>query len=462
MAPLPRSAPSAQATDARGVIAFLDAIEGVPGIEPHGVMLLRHGQVIAEGWWAPYTPDELHHLYSLSKLFTSTAAGFAWAEGLLDLDAPVISYFPELDAEVTDPASRSILVRHVASMSAGHSTEQWDRALTADPDEPVRGFLLEPPDGTPGVTFAYSQSSTFALGAIIQRVAGQSLVEYLRPRLFEPLGIGEVFWLRHPAGRDLGFAGLHATTEAVARLGQLYLQGGSWDGQQLLAPEWVAEATRAHVDNSGGGDSESDWAKGYGFQFWMCRHGYRGDGAYGQYCVILPEQDAVLAMTSETHDMQAVLDAVWTHLLPAFDREGPAASDAELSRRLTGLHLPFPDGEEIPDSEFTAARSDLRFLQRVTLGPRTLTLHEEDGTTTTLPLATGTWPIAGHIAARAAKTDADTVTVHLQFTLTPHKLRIICDLRSGTFEAAWRTVPLMDPSKVTLSAVADPAHRLGL
>src|SRR5256714_5072987 len=230
---LPRCAPSAQATDARGIVAFLDAIDGVAGIEPHSLMLLRRGHVIAEGWWAPYTPEGLQHLYSLSKSFTSTAAGFAWADGLLDLDAPVVSYFPELDSEITTPRSRSILVRHSASMSAGHSSEQWDRALAADYADPVRGFLLEPPDGTPGVTFAYSQSTTYTLGAIIQRVTGQTLTEFLRPRLFQPLGIEQAAWRQHPPGRDIGFAGLHTTTEAVARLGPPDLQCGGREGRQL-------------------------------------------------------------------------------------------------------------------------------------------------------------------------------------------------------------------------------------
>jgi CubicO group peptidase (beta-lactamase class C family) len=469
MTALPRSAPSSQATDARGIVAFLDvldalaAVDGVASIEPHSVMLLRHGHVIAEVWWSPYSAQGLHQLYSLSKSFTSTAAGLAWADKLLDLDAPVLSYFPELDAEVTDPRSRSILVRHVASMSAGHTTEQWNRALDIDHDEPVRGFLLDPPDGTPGVTFAYSQTTTHVLGAIVQRVTGSTLLDYLRPRLLEPLGIDgidEMFWLQHPPGRDIGFAGLHATTETVARLGQLYLQGGAWEGRQLLAPEWVAEATRTQVDSSNWGGPESDWAQGYGFQFWMSRHGYRGDGAYGQLCVVLPEQDAVLAMTGEAEDMQAVLDAAWTHLLPAFEREGSEAADAALAHRLTALQLPFPDGDEVSESEFTAATSVLRKLERISLTPHTLTLHEQDGTTTTLPLVAGTWPPpTGHLTARAARTAEDTVTVHLQFTQTPHKLLITCDLRTGTFDAQWRTMPLMARSISSLAAVADPGRR---
>ena len=226
----------------------------------------------------------------------------------------------------------------------------------------------------------------------------------------------------------------------------------------MLAPEWVAQATSPQVVNGGGAASESDGEQGYGFQFWMSRHGYRGDGAYGQYCLVLPEHDAVLAMTSETHDMQAVMDAAWTHLLPAFGREGSPAADAALAHRLTGLHLPFPEGEEVPDGEFTAADSALRTLQRISLTPGKLTLHEEDDRTTTLPLATGTWPVTDHVAARATRTDADTVVVHLQLTQTPHKLRITCDLRSGTFQADWRTGPMMQTPKMCLAEIADPVR----
>ncbi|NUR59444.1 MAG: serine hydrolase [Catenulispora sp.] len=463
MSPLPRSAPSAQGTDARGVVAFLDAIDGVGGIEPHSLILLRHGHVIAQGWWSPYTPEGVQHLYSLSKSFTSTAAGFAWAEGLLDLDAPVVSYFPELDAEVEDERSRAILIRHIASMSAGHTSERWDHVLAAHRAEPVRGFLLDPPDGITGSTFAYSQPTTYTLGAVIQRVTGQTLIEYLRPRLFEPLGIERAMWTQHPAGRDLAFAGLHSTTEAVARLGQLYLQGGVWEGRQLLSAEWVEQATRVQVANGGPSSglsepSSSDWAQGYGFQFWMARHGYRGDGAFGQYCVVLPEQDVVLALTSETNDMQAVLDAAWTHLLPAFEGAGSdaATADAELEHRLTNLQLPFPGGAEVPSGEFKAGRSALPKLARISLTPQEVTLHEENGTETALPLIAGSWPVRGHLAARAAQTDADTVTVHVQFVQSPHKLRITCDLRTGTFGAMWRCVPLGWRPPTALADLAQP------
>jgi hypothetical protein len=190
----------------------------------------------------------------------------------------------------------------------------------------------------------------------------------------------------------------------------------------------------------------------------MSRHGYRGDGAFGQFCVVLPEQDAVLAVTSETEDMQAVLDAAWTHLLPAFEgaRSDPAKADAELEQRLTGLQLPFPDGAEPPTGEFEARRSALTRLVRIGLTPQEVTLHEEDGSVTALPLVAGSWPVRGQLAARAAQTDADTVTVHVQFVQSPHKLRITCDLRTGTFDALWRCVPLGVRPTVALADLAQP------
>ena len=201
---LPRSSPEYQGVDPAGILAFLDRLESAPDIEMHSLMIIRHGQVVAEGWWSPYTPEQVHLLYSLSKSFTSTAAAFAVAEGLLNLDATVLSYFPELDNEITDRRSRSMLVHHVAAMSSGHLEETLDRTLALDPAEPVRGFLLIPPDRDPGSVFAYNQLCTYSLAAIIQRLTGQTLTQYLRTRLFDPLGIGQVGWQQHPDGRDIG------------------------------------------------------------------------------------------------------------------------------------------------------------------------------------------------------------------------------------------------------------------
>ena len=457
---LPESTPAAEGVHARGIEAFLDAIEAAPDIEPHSVMILRHGRLIAAGWWKPYGPDRMQLLYSLSKSFTATAAGLAAAEGLLNLDAPVVSYFPEFAADITDPGSRSILVRHVASMASGHLTDTWDDAVARDGAEPVRGFLLLPPDRDPGTVFAYNQPATYTLATIVQKLTGQSLTEYLRPRLFDPLGIGQTAWRQRPPGRDLGFSGLHATTDAVARLGQLYLNGGVWEGKRLLPPWWVAEATRAHISNADEGRAP-DWRQGYGFQFWMSRHGYRGDGAYGQFCLVLPEQDAVIAMTADTEQMQAVLDAVWEHLLPAFgpvaatDKEQPA--DADLRRRLSRLELPpapggngartLPSTELIPEEGSCADQPTLTAVTVTDAGDGYVIRLAEDDWWLDLRCAPGRWTVSEPgapvpTAVSGGWTGPDTLTFDVAFLETPHHLIVTCSLLDRTFQAQWRTMPL--------------------
>ncbi|GGX34182.1 serine hydrolase domain-containing protein [Streptomyces lomondensis] len=456
------SDPAAQGVDASGVLAFLDALEAAPGIEPHSLMIVRHGRLVASGWWAPYTPGRPQLLYSLSKSFTGTAAALAEAEGLLDFDAPVISYFPEFEADITDPRSRAMLVRHVASMASGHERETVEEAYARDPEEPVRGFLLLPPDRDPGTVFAYNQPATYTLAAIVQRVTGGSLTAYLRPRLLDPLGIGEVFWRRDRTGRELGFSGLHATTDAVARLGQLYLSDGVWEGERLLPQGWVARASRPHIPTAGfmaEADWE-DWQQGYGHQFWISRHGYRGDGAYGQFCLVLPEQDAVIAATAATERMQEFLNLVWEHLLPAFGPEplpGREAADAELQERLTRLALPPAPGSSAPPeragdwaaAEFTSS-GEAGPARAVGLAPDadgwTLTLTgDREGDRLDLRIGEPGWTVAEEplpTAVSGGWTDVGTLTVEVVFLETPHRLALTCSLADRSLTARWRTEPL--------------------
>jgi len=459
---LPRSTPAGQQADPAAILAVLDTLEGRPDIELHSLMVVRHGHVIAECWWAPYTPDQRHLLYSLSKSFTSTAAAFARAEGLLDLDDPVVKHFPEFEAEITDPRSRAIKVRHVAAMASGHDREMAQEALARDREEPVRGFLLIPPDREPGTFFAYSQPCTYTLGSIIQRNAGLPLTEYLRPRLFDPLGIGPVGWQTWPPGREQGFSGLFARTEDVAKLGQLYLQGGRWDGRQLIPAGWVAEATTKQVANP---DRENpDWRQGYGFQFWMARHGYRGDGAFGQFCVVLPEQDTVVAITASTLDMQAILDALWEHLLPGLDASGDGSGQEELSARLGGLALPACPAGPVPgDTGFVTGgpfpvagpAGELgTILVSAGVAAREdgweLTLSEP-GNAVTFPARAGTWAVSSPadrhggtipVAASGGWADGGRLRFEVIFLETPHRMDIEVSGPDRTATAAWRIPPL--------------------
>ncbi len=467
---LPRSAPRDQRVDPAAILGFLDAVEAHPEIEMHSLMVVRHGHVVAEGWWAPYTAGRPHLLYSLSKSFTSTAAAFAQAEGLLDLDDTVVSHFGEFAADTSDPRSRSVKIRHVASMASGHTRDMISEALASDRAEPVRGFLLNRPDREPGTVFAYNQPCTYTLGSIIQRNAGMPLTRYLRPRLFDPLGIGHVGWHTWPPGREQGFSGLHARTEDIAKLGQLYLQGGRWDGKQLIPEEWVAQATSVQIGTPA--QWGRDWQQGYGFQFWMGRHGYRGDGAFGQFCVILPEQDTVVVTTACTLAMQALLDAMWAHLLPGLGRATPdGGAQRRLADRLGRLALPACPAAPAPADRarwagptFTvttgAGQRGIRpavSLVTVLGGPDgwELTLSEA-ANAITFPVGTGTWAVSAPadgrgdpipVAASAGWPDGDTLRAEIIFLETPHRMDLTCSLAGRRAEAAWRQPPLA-PSKL--------------
>jgi CubicO group peptidase (beta-lactamase class C family) len=344
-ADLPRSNPEAQGVESSAILAFVETAD--KNIESmNSVMLLRHGQVVAEGWWAPYNAQSPHSLYSLSKSFCSTAVGLAIAEGKLSLDDEVLKFFPE-DAPA-EPSNnlKAMRVSDLLRMSTGQQSEPL-----RTPDRPwTKSFLAQPVPFKPGTHFLYNTSGTYMLSAIVQKATGMTVLDYLRPRLFGPLGIEHPTWETSPQGISAGGFGLSIRTEDIARFGQLYLQKGKWQGKQLIPAAWVEAATARQTSN--GSNPTSDWDQGYGYQFWRCRHGaYRGDGAFGQYCVVMPEQDAVLVITSGVKDMQAVLNLVWDKLLPGM-KPAPLAPDDEaankLLRALKGLSLSSQQGARVP------------------------------------------------------------------------------------------------------------------
>jgi len=354
---LPRSTPEAQGIPSAAIADFIAAAESTIH-SLHSIMLLRHGAVVAEGWWFPYRASAPHVLFSLSKSFTSTAVGLAVTEGRLSVADPVLKFFPEDAPRRISKNLAAMQVRHLLSMSTGHDEDSTGRTMRGR--NPFKAFLSMPVKHEPGTHFVYNSGASFMLAAIVQKLTGQTLTEYLTPRLFAPLGIEGAFWESHPNGVNFGGWGLNIKTEDIARFGQLYLQKGLWNGQQLIPAAWVEEATAAQVSN--GSDPNSDWAQGYGYQFWCCRPQgiYRGDGAFGQYCIVMPEQDAVLAITSGLGDMQAVLSLAWEKLLPAMGADAlPAAGVAELAQTSQTLRLTPPQGTRASTME--AALSGMMF-----------------------------------------------------------------------------------------------------
>jgi CubicO group peptidase (beta-lactamase class C family) len=383
-ADLPRSSPEAQGVESSAVVAFVEAADkGVDSL--HSFMLVRHGQVVAEGWWAPYAAESPHSLFSLSKSFTSTAVGLAVADGKLGVDDPVLKFFPdEAPAEPTTNL-KAMRLSDLLRMSTGHQSEPARK-----PTEPwAKTFLAQAVPFKPGTHFLYNTSATYMLSAAVQKATGQTVLDYLKPRLFEPLGIEKPTWEASPQGITAGGYGLSIRTEDIAKFGQLYLQKGKWQGKQLVPEAWVEAATARQTSN--GSNPKSDWDQGYGYQFWRCRNGaYRGDGAFGQFCVVLPEQDTVIAITAGLRDMQGVLNLVWDKLLPGL-KSGPLPADdaarAKLDRTLKGLALRLPEGSASPakvsGKTFVFPAND-RKLESITLES-----GEKDGSVTVVARVDG-------------------------------------------------------------------------
>lgn len=327
---LSRSLPEEQGLSSAAISSFIDAVEA-QSLGLHSFMLLRHGYVISEGWWSPYKPDLPHMLFSLSKSFTSTAIGFAVTEKLITLDDSVISFFPE-DApdEITSNLSK-MSIKHLLMMGTGQVVDTMDPLKQSVDGNWVKAFFTVPVEKEPGTHFLYNTGATYMLSAILQKVTGQTLLEYLESRLFTPLGIRSATWESCPRGINIGGYGLNITTEDIAKFGQLFLQKGIWNNQRLLPEEWIDEATSKHISN---GEGDHDWALGYGYQFWRCQHGaYRADGAFGQLCIVLPGQDAVIAITSASSSTEGILNAVWEHLLPNM-KDAPLPEDQSSSAAL--------------------------------------------------------------------------------------------------------------------------------
>jgi len=299
------------------------------GSDIHSIMVLQHGKVIFEKWMSEGAPDKPHKLYSCSKTFCAAGAGFAIDEGYFSLDDTVLSFFPDKKPRRISRNLKAMTVRDILTMTGGHGSDPTSEAW--ETDDWAKFFFNKPVEYTPGTAFCYNSIGTYLVSAIIQRTTGQKLIDYLTPRLFEPLGITGATWEESPEGVCCGGWGLSLKTEDLARMGQCLLNGGVWEGRQVIPTFWAKEMGRKQVDSIPGGQTpdkaaefrtpevleHNDWCQGYGYQMWMCRHGaYRADGASSQYIIVIPERDAVVVTTAHDDNMQRVLDTIWDNILP--------------------------------------------------------------------------------------------------------------------------------------------------
>ncbi len=329
---LPRNSPESQGISSASILNFLESVKH-SGQEFHSLMILRHGNVVAEGWWAPYSSEHRMQLYSASKSFTGTAIGYAVSEGLLTVYDPVIKFFPDFLPEQVSDNLKALKVRHLLSMSVGHARDAILLLEASPPGAPwEKTFLAQPVVVPPGSVFMYNSGASFMLSSIVKKVTGKTAHEYLKPRLYDPLDITDATWAENFEGINMGASHLRMKTENLAKFGQLYLQNGMWYDKRVLSEHWVKEASSKQMVN---GHNDSSWGYGYGFQFWLNPPGgYRADGAFGQYSMILPDQDAVVAITSESIDTKTTMQLVWDELVPVMGKD-PLPDNYDEHKRLT-------------------------------------------------------------------------------------------------------------------------------
>jgi CubicO group peptidase (beta-lactamase class C family) len=453
---LQRTSPEQQGVSSSAILKFVEALERDIH-EIHSFMLLRHGNVIAEGWWSPCEKQHPHLLFSLSKSFTSTAVGLAVAEGFFSIDDPLLSFFPDEKPIEINEFTQAMCVRHLLSMSTGQAVDTWSYMVERPDGNWIKGFLEVPVVHMPGTYFVYNTGATYMLSAIVQKTTGMKLIDFLQPRLFEPLSIENATWQESPQGITAGGIGLSLKTEDVARFGQLYLQKGMWQGKRILPEAWVDEATKFQVSNENG--VQADWSQGYGYQFWRCRHGaYRGDGVFGQYCIVMPEQDAVLAITAglDVFEMQQPLNLIWNILLPAMNDQQmveDTAAHQRLTEKLSTLNrLPVQGQRESPIMSEISGRTyrmdvnDLKIETMVldfTLSGSVLRIETASGEET-IPCGYGTWqfghttlfdqPLLFHgtpVAGSGAWTADDTYTIVMRLYETPFFHTLVCHFDGG-------------------------------
>jgi CubicO group peptidase (beta-lactamase class C family) len=293
--------------------AMGDQSLGLEGVHVY----LRDRPPVEHHWVADLRRD----IFSASKTFTSVAVGIAQAEGLLDLDDPVLAHLGHL---TTAPATGfdAITIRQLLTMTSGISY-RWNDPDADHPGDAAIDILRTTLGAAPGTAFAYRGANTYLLSRIIHACSGQDLRDFLLPRLFTSLGIRNPQWLRCPLGFSLGAVGLQLRTAEVARLGSTLLDGGRFLNQQLVPADFVAGMvadcvpTDGHV-STGAATPHPDTAR-YGRHVWICArdHAWRMDGIYGQFSIVLPRQEACVTTTAHYQGPTTdILDAIWSHIVP--------------------------------------------------------------------------------------------------------------------------------------------------
>lgn len=352
--------PEEAGISSKGLLNYLDAVSA-SGQEPHAVMVLKNGKLACSFAYAPYDLHTPHVLYSLSKSFTSAAAGFAVADGLLRWDSRVIDVLAEEAPAEPDAWLSEVTLHHLLSMSSGLDPRS-DRI--PHNGNWARLVLSCGCNAQPGTRFHYNSHGSYLVSCMVQKVTGMNIRDYLMPRLFEPLGIPKPLWDESPQGACCGGWGLRLSCDSVARFGQCLLQNGLWNGKRILPEEWLEKATVFHTDTEHRTPAPTiEWAQGYCYQFWRCTDDrYRADGMYGQLCIVAPKQNMVVAVVAGMHNMAQEIALLNEHVFAHEPLPSTEQERTELKQRLSKLAYPWPehDGTALSEACYQAENVSLR------------------------------------------------------------------------------------------------------
>lgn len=360
-----KATPEACGVSSESIINFVEALcQGLSDQETHSFLLLRHGKLLCEGYFAPYNKETEHTLFSVSKSFTSIAIGFLIEEGKIKLDDYIYTYFPELITPDINEENKKIKIHDLLSMSFGqeggavHEAQKRKDLSSAM----LYDFFYRKKEIECGVKFRYDAFGTYMLAALVRKLTGMNVVEYLMPKLFEPLDIPQPLYQKDSIGNNIGYTGMRMRARDLAKVGYVYLNGGRWNGAQLIPEGWVKLATQKHISTEGC-KTGIDWEQGYCYQFWKGRFNTtRLCGAHGQMCVIMPDYDAIFVINSgyDNDKLSYILESFYENIMFKMeDKPLPENKEAfeKMESILSNLRLTYKFSEMSPMADIVSGNT---------------------------------------------------------------------------------------------------------
>ena len=332
------STPEEQGLNSSSILSMLQEIQK-KDLNIHSVLVVRHGYLVTEVYFPPYTREIKHPLHSITKSVTSAMTGMAIKDNWIkSVQQDVLDYFPEIAKETKDQYLKDVSIEHLLTMSAGFNTTTLPDFTNKDASFDAAKYILTNSNVLykPGETFFYDSGLPHVMSAIIQKTSGLTLEEYAQHNLFSPLGITDFSWQSDPQGITNGNNGLTLRPQDMAKLGYLYLHNGQWQGKQIVPAKWVQTSTTKHMETKDKMNAAED--DGYGYYWWINSFGgYSAHGFGGQYIFILPKLDMVVVFTGGLSDpnFPAPHQLVKTYLLPAAQSTQPLATNPQMDDQLT-------------------------------------------------------------------------------------------------------------------------------